>query len=98
MIIWWNAARYSGSPILSSRISVVLIFGQLGLSRCLLQVILTFFPFPELEPTLYGDPVNGSHQLDSLRDYRMFHHHIDVSKYTVHSDHHKIFVPCHCRD
>jgi len=32
----------------------------LGLSRCLSQVMFTFFPTPGPVPTLYGDPVKGS--------------------------------------
>jgi hypothetical protein len=62
MMRWWKAARYSGSPILSSMIRVVgKLWVGLGLSRSLSQVMLTFFPTPAPDPTLYGDPVNGSH-------------------------------------
>ena len=51
----------------------------LGLSRCLSQVIFTFFPTPAPEPTVYGDPVNGSIISEFIRRlYRMFPRRNDV--------------------
>ena len=60
MMRWWNAARYSGSPIRSSVVSCERVGGLLGLSLCLSQVMLTLRPTPAPAPTLYGEPVNGS--------------------------------------
>jgi hypothetical protein len=70
----------------------------LGLSRCLSQVIFTFFPTPAPAPTLYGDPVNGSMSVFVARSYKMCRRHNDVLRYTIHSDLRRIFFPYHYRD